>query len=58
MMDYPDTADRFREAGSRRAVEYSWEVISEEVIGYYRELLRLYGGSKSGRLLNSVSSPT
>lgn len=58
MMDYPDTADRFRAAGSRRAVEYSWEVISEEVMGYYRELLRLYGGRKSGSQLNSISSPT
>jgi phosphatidylinositol alpha-mannosyltransferase len=56
MMDYPETAARYQLAGSRKASEYSWEVIAEEVMGYYRELLRLHGGMRADRTMTSVGT--
>jgi phosphatidylinositol alpha-mannosyltransferase len=56
LMDYPETADRYRMAGSRRALEYSWDVIAEEVMGYYRELLRRHGSLRPNASMASAET--
>ena len=56
MMDYPETASRYRVAGSRRALEYSWDVIAEEVMGYYREILRRHGSLRPNASMASAET--
>ena len=40
LLQHPDTAERFREAGRQRVGDFSWEVVATRVIDYYLELLR------------------
>ena len=56
MMEYPDTANRYRLAGSQRALEFSWDVIAEEVMGYYRELLRRHGSVRPDAAMASAGT--
>ncbi len=40
LLQHPDTAERFREAGRQRVGDFSWEVVATRVMDYYLELLR------------------
>ena len=40
LLQHPDTAERFREAGRQRVGDFSWEVVATRVVDYYLELLR------------------